>query len=247
MSSGIDEELYFSINTAANVGLFFIVVLPTLTLCLLCVLALLFAEGINWPMRVVLINVLAADITYWVALSILFPGFPARARKLTDEDFSCRVVFSLFIVSAIQKFSSVALYAIMVYIFIRFGSKKTKWYVIGPYIVISWILSIGNGLPPYFDQFGIINNNGFCKNTSTPLFTATVSTMIVAVITLFLVIVSFGALTLFYVKRDALLQDNVEIKKEIAKNLLYLTVTTVLSLLYNLIPASFPFIKAAAT
>lgn len=46
--TGIDLGAYFAANTAANTSIFAIIILPTLILCILCALALFFADGINW-------------------------------------------------------------------------------------------------------------------------------------------------------------------------------------------------------
>lgn len=61
--TGIDLELYFSINTAGYTFLFLLLALPLLVLSVLCLLALFFADDINWKMRVLLINIFAVDIT----------------------------------------------------------------------------------------------------------------------------------------------------------------------------------------
>ena len=44
--TGIDEDLYFAANTAFNIGLFFIDVLPTFVLCMLCVIALVLTKNL---------------------------------------------------------------------------------------------------------------------------------------------------------------------------------------------------------
>lgn len=43
--TGIDLGAYFAANTAANTSIFAIIILPTLILCILCALALFFADG----------------------------------------------------------------------------------------------------------------------------------------------------------------------------------------------------------
>ena len=92
--SGIDEDLYFSLNTTAGMGLLFIVILPALILCVLCVLALFFAKGINWVTKILLINIIASEISVWIGSSALFIGFPVRARNHTG-DFTLQTVPSL--------------------------------------------------------------------------------------------------------------------------------------------------------
>ena len=122
--TGVDLNLYFSINTAANLGLFFTVVLPTLILCVFLVAAFILAKEIRLEMCVMIINVLAAEIAYWVGFSVMFAGFPSRARVPGNGDYTCSAVISAFIVGSITKFTSIALYAVNVYILIRLGPKN---------------------------------------------------------------------------------------------------------------------------
>ena len=139
--TGIDEDEYFVISTVVNVSLFTILVLPPLILCLLCVVALLLATIINGKIILLLVNILAAEICNWISYSVFYLGFPARIADLPG-DYSCQFFTSAFVVVAIQKFTAAAIYAIMVYIFIKHGERKLKWYVVIPFIFGSWILVI---------------------------------------------------------------------------------------------------------
>ena len=240
--TGFDEHLYFSLNTAAGVGLFLIFVLPALILCVLCVLALFFARGINWPIKTLLINIFASEICVWVGISVLFLGFPGRMR--TDEAISCSVSFSAVITGSLLRFSGIALYAIMVYIFLKYGSEKLKWFVIIPYLVASWLVSFAISLVPFIGD-SRFEDNGFCDvNQDSIWFKVSVSLVYGGVVILFVIIIIFSLLTFFFAKKNSL-QDNTEIKKAVAKNLLYLNIVAILSFFYNLVPVSFPFIRAA--
>ena len=155
--TGVDPDLYYSINSSIQVGLFFLIALPALFLILLCVVALLFAKTINWPIRIVLIDIYTGEICYWLGLTVMFLGFPVRACIGNEDTFSCSVSTALFIVSSILKYSATALYAIIVYIFIKNGIQKVKLYAIILYISISWIASISISIIPYLDEFGLSN------------------------------------------------------------------------------------------
>lgn len=126
--TGAEKDLFFIVGTSVNLGLFFVFTLPALILCLLCVLALFFANGINWPMRVILINIFTVEICTWLSLALLLVRFPARDRIQIEGDFSCSVVISLFILTAVQRYSATALYAIMVFIFIKYGANMVHHY-----------------------------------------------------------------------------------------------------------------------
>ena len=240
--SGIDEEFYISINTAAHVSLFFFVALPTLILSTLCVVAMLFAEDINQNTKFLLINIFITDIVQWVALSILFLGFPMRARMQSDEYYSCSIAIGLLMACVLQKFSVLALSAITLYFFTRYGTSF-KW--IGGYTVLSTMVSIAVGLAPHFEDFGLYNNHGFCEgNTGAPLMRAVLYLMVLVVTGLFSIVITFNMLTYRYVEKSTLLQVPPGIKKEIVQNLRYLNVAVVLSLIFELLPASSPFIRA---
>ena len=240
--TGVDLDLYYSINSSIQVGLFFLIVLPALILILVCVVALLFAKTINWPIRIVLINIYAAEICYWLGVTVILLGFPVRARLNNEENFSCSVSFAIFFTSSPLKFSSTALYSIIVYIFIKYGIKKVKLYAIILYISISWIASIGFSIFVYFDQLEIINNNGFCDTNSNTNSLVGAIIFIVQAFILICVIIVFSLLTYCYVKRNTL-QDNVEVKKAIVKNLLYLAVNVIISVFTIFGPVLYHYIK----
>jgi hypothetical protein len=216
-----------SIDTAVNASLFFTTALPILMLCVLCVLALLFGEDFDWPMPVLLINIFAAEIIQWVALSMLYLQ---RAEIKSDEDYSCNTITSLFITGILQKFFVLTLSAITVYIFARYGIKM-KW--LPQYVITLWITCIALGSAPYFSSY---DSYGLCE-ISTPA--ALVKAILhLAAIGSFSAIIVFNMLTYLYVEKSTLLQNPPEVKKEISKGIRYLTVAAVLSLLSIISPAS---------
>ena len=237
--TGVDPDLYYSINSSIQVGLFFLIALPALILILLCVVALLFAKNINWPIRIVLIDIYTGEICYWLGISVISLGFPVRARIGNEETIFCSVSSGLFITSSILKFSATALYAIIVYIFIKYGIQKVKLYAIILYICISWIASISISIIPYLDEFGLSNNNGLCELNSNGI--ASIGATVMALIFICIIIV-FSLLTYCYVKKNTL-QDNVEVKKAIIKNLIYLAVSVIVSLICDVAPTLIPYIN----
>lgn len=167
--TGENEGLYLGINSAINAAIFSFTILPTLILCILCVMAMFFAKEVNWPMRVLIINILAAEVVYWVAAAFLILRFIPRAFIEDVDDTSCRISVGLAVTSTSLKFSAIMLYAIKVYLFIRYGTKRLKWQVIIPYITTSWIASFAAGIPPFF-LIDFLVNNGFCDSNSQSPF-----------------------------------------------------------------------------
>lgn len=238
--TGIDGGLYYSINSAVNVGLFFFAVLPTLILCLLCVLALFYADSINWKIRVLFINIFAGDICLWLALTILFLGYPVR--QITLSVFSCAVSFSLLIVTGLQKFMSTSLYAIAVYIFLKHGINRLKWYFIIPYLVISWIVSIAIASSVYVSGFSSFSD-AFCDIAQAPFSTVPIVSVQVLALIFLCIIIVFSILTYCYVKNN-ILEDDVEVKKAVTKIMLFLFILSLVSFFANVLPSSSLFIKA---
>ena len=91
--TGVDQELFFIGNTIANIGLFVITALPVIILCGVCVLALFFAKDINWPIRVLIINILSAEACTWLSLTLRFLAYAPRAR-LRGALVICKVVLN---------------------------------------------------------------------------------------------------------------------------------------------------------
>ena len=244
--TGIDVDLYFAVNTSVSILLFGLVVLPTLILCMLCVLALFLAKDLVWQMKAPLINIFAAEVCNWLALSLIFVGFPVRESLGLEADPACFVAISLAIVTAVQKMTATTLYAIMVYIFLKHSVRKFKWQVIVTCIAVSWVVSLGLSIFPYFPEFGSFNNNGFCEVEPGSVL-ATVSGLAVLLQGLIcvIIIITFTILTYCYTKKNAL-EDNTAVKKAIARNLQYLMISAIISYVFNTVPAFFPLIRAAA-
>lgn len=241
--TGIDESLYYSVNSAVNVGIFLFVVLPALLLCLLCVVALLFADSINWKIRVLIINTLAGEICLWLALTILFLGYPAR--QLVQNDFSCKLLLSMLFVTAMQKFMSTAFYAIAVYTFIKNGLGHLKWYLIIPYITISWMVSIAISSLAYVNGFSSFSDDvAFCDVSRAPLSIVPIATIQLIALIFLCIIIVFSLLTYCFVKKNTL-EDNVDVKKAVSKILFFFFIAAVISFVGSIIPSSFAFIKVA--
>lgn len=152
---------------------------------------------------------------------------------------------SFAFIGVVQEFSTVALYAVTVYIFLKYGAQKIKWHYIAQFLSLTWIVSIMFGLVPYFDAFGVSENYGFCDiNEKTPLFKGYVIVTMVDALILLSVIIGFSVLTYFLFRKNVV-QENVQVKKAIAKYLLYLNIAVVIAFISYLIPSTFSKIRAA--
>ena len=242
MALNLSEEalqVYFNANTAVSIALFMVMVLPSLLLCLLCELALLFATEINTKIRVLLINIFSAEVCNWFSYSVFYLGWPARF--LYDDDVLCKVYISSLRVVTIQKFTAGAMYAINVYIFIKHGDSK--WYTIIPFIVLSWLLSIATvGVIPYLDNFGAVNSGGFCRSDSKSVSYQVLISISIILAFIFLIIqLIFSIFVVVYVKRNAL-RGNTYVKRAVAILLGFVAVYSVLSFINGILPVVNPVI-----
>ena len=233
--SGVDLKLFFDANTAATISIFTFLVIPPFLLCLLCVLALVLAKDMNAKIRLLLINIFTAETLSSFSFFFIYLGWPARF--INEEGTSCKMLLSLNNLAGLLKFSGTSLYAVGVYVFIKHGDKKLKWYVIIPYIIVAWtVVILTVGLPPYLEGYRTQNVRGFCTANvfSAPYIGMAVSLTVGA--TIFLSIeLTFCILTVLYMKRNVL-GGNTSVKKAVAKVLGYMAVVSVLSFINSVLP-----------
>ena len=167
-----DGELksYLSVNAGISISLFLFVVLPPLIMCVACVVALVTGEGMSKKFRLLLINIFAAEICSWLGFAVFYLRWLDRFNYAKSE--LCKLFLSLDITSYIQKLTGSGVYAVAVCIFTKYGDAKLKWYIIIPYIVISWLLAAAAfGEIPYVHEYGVVNLNGFCTaNSNSSLY-----------------------------------------------------------------------------
>ena len=235
-SSEVDSTLIY-----VNLAIFFLVILPSLLLSLLCALALILPGVLNKKIRLLLLNILIADTINWFNFTGYYIGW-SIAHLIQTEDIACKICVSLFIVANVQKFTASTNYSLNVYIFIKCGEKKLKWYVVVPFAVASWIASVILGVTPFFDDSSVSSINGYCIINIDSLASKIASSFI---ITLALIFLSFqlvcSTLTIVYIKRNVL-EGNTAVKKAVAKILAYLSVASILSFIYTIIPIFSSFI-----
>ena len=98
---------------------------------------------------------------------------------------------------------------------------------------------------PIFDRSRIMASNGFCLSDPTSLiFRAALSVSLFLVVILLCVTNVFSFLTYCYAKKNVL-EENVEIKRAVARNLYYFTISSIFTLIYNGGPALSSPIKLA--
>ena len=235
-SSEVDSTLIY-----VNLVIFFLVILPSLFLSLLCALALILPGVLNKKIRLLLLNILIADIINFFSFNGYYLGW-SIAHLIQTEDIACKICASLFIVANVQKFTASANYSLNVYIFIKYGEKKLKWYVVGPFAVASWIASVILGVNPFFDDSSVSSIDGYCTLNIDSLGFKIASSFIITLALIFLIFqLVCNTLTIVYIKRNVL-EGDTAVKKAVAKILAYLSVASILSLIYTIVPIFSSFI-----
>ena len=97
--TGVDIQLYYDVNVALNVCFFIFLSLLPLLLCVLVILALVLAKTINIKIRVVLINIFAAEILGWIANAIFHLGWIVRLNH--NETISCKMFYTTFLAAGV--------------------------------------------------------------------------------------------------------------------------------------------------
>ena len=191
-------------------------------------MALLFAKAISLKMRAVIINIFAAEIVYSLGVTFLYLGYPIRAQNGKEDDISCLISGSFFSIGLNANLFATAFFAIMVYLFVKFGQKKLKWLIIAPFLVVSWIISIFLGLLFFANIFTInfVPINGFCVAVLEEMSALNLLVQVIRpleTIVCLIIVVTFSILTYWYVRGNAS-DENISVKKAIMRVLFYHTI-----------------------
>ena len=233
--TGIDLDIFNAVNSAGYVFIFTVVVLPSLSLCVLTAVALFLAHSINWPLRIALLNIFAGEITLWACYTVLYLGLPVRTY-IPSETVTCQIFISAAICAIVVSFSSIALYSIVVYIFIKYGVNKISLKVI---IGVIWVAALGVASAPCLSG-NTLTNLGFCNFNAGLIALFPLFVMVVSLV----LIITFSILTFHFMKENVL-EENVTVKRAVAKNLAYLAIAAVLYFLAFILPISFSYIREA--
>ncbi len=230
-ATGFSIELY----PGSLLVQFFFLTLPTIILCIIAVIAITKAQTTNWKFKIILINIFGTEIYFSAGMTLILLGF--RIRLLIDDNPTalvialCKITISTIIASGLAKILSIALYSVTTYFFIKTNIKKIKWYAIILPLIIIWVFSLGFSfraflVPAFIPRVFVYR--GFCSvdlenanvNATGFLVQLVVAWILDGGIGAF--ILTFLILTYCYIKKNTLASGD-EIKKAIAKNLIYLT------------------------
>ena len=243
LSFNISAELFLSINTGIEYGLFFILFLPTLLTILLGVVPLLFVKSYHWKLKVLLLNIFAGEACTWIGEAVMALGYPARLQSSPDDSLTCRISISFYVLSIVEVFAGVALYGIMVYLYFKYDEKKLKWKIIISCITAAWVTGLILASATYIPAYGMKNNFGLCEIKST-LYSACLSFLLIVMFGCFSVILFFSILTYRLFKTYQPPQDR-EAKKAFAKSLIYFAIASAVTFCFTIIPASFSALREA--
>ena len=160
--TGFKPYVFATFNSAIHIGVFLTLTVPKLVLNVLCIVALLFAKT-NRKIKVTLINIFAAETVFSIGLSVKYIGYPIRVSNVDASGISCDIRLGFLFTGYLTNATAITLYAITVYLFIKYGWKKVKMCVIALAIAVSWtvfsVIGIIMASPAVIVSF---NSNGFC-------------------------------------------------------------------------------------
>ena len=236
------RDIYNGYHLIPYLGL----VAPALVLSILTTLALLLAGDMNKKIRTLLINIFVAEIVLCLRLSANFLAYPIR--QLFDIGDTalvslCRFQVSVGIIAVLSKVGSITLYAVMVYVFIKFGIKKVKWFILAIPIVVIWVISVGfcitAAVRPRDTSDNAVVFEGFCLENleSDEVFESRRRQFLIQLIVGWMlqgvvcggIIITFSILTFHFMKKN-LAPTSEGPKRAIAKSLLFLSIDALLSI-----------------
>ena len=245
--TGIDIDLFFTVGSAVTGLLLCGIVIPTLILIVICVIAIINAKELCGQMKALLINIFAGEVCNWLSLAF----YCTQAIITTQLDLMvsilCGSFISLYFVATLQISSGTSLYAILVYMYLKYGLAKLKWKVIVAYIAVSWVVALAVSTLPYIPTYGwFVNDLGLCDlPRESVLHTSTSASAVALGFVHLVLIITFTVLTYCYIKKHTV-EDSVEVKKAVAKTLQYLMVSAIISFIYT-IPSALPNIRSSNT
>ena len=230
----VNENTFLAANAAIHVLFFVILTLPTVILCGLAITALLPASTINWQMRASLLNIFVAEIVSSIAMGVSLLGYSVRALSDGINDIAvCRLVITLFIAVSCTKITSITLYAIMAYLFVKYDGKKLKWRFVLLCMLITWIFSISLGILHIGNLENVLEDSSFCVSTLSSVFAAALILAGLVTLSCAVVATTMAILAKCYVYHYPMDED-FELKGAIANSSFFLAFGMVLSAAVNL-------------
>ena len=116
-----------------------------------------------------------------------------------------------------------------------------------PYIVVSWLVALGFSVIPYLPGF-IANNAismiGLCTSNTRFFLFRTVSPVILVLYFLCLcVTITFSVLSYLFFKRNTIEGGNADVKKAVAKTLIYFLVVAIVAFVSTVLPLVYSRIR----
>ena len=152
----------------------------------------------------------------------------------------------IFMVSAgfLSSLWAIALLSIGVYIFIKYGSAKLKWYILVPALVVSWTLSILFASLNFIDSDFVFlpMGEGFCSISFQSFWYYPMLSIIWSFEGVLLSVIFIFSILTFHFVRKHTIEENAEIKKAIVRVLLFFFIGCFLNAVSYLVPSLTPLL-----
>ena len=241
-STGTDSGLFSTVHSSVHLVLFLFITLPSIILVAVCIVALLMAKTIKLKMKVTIINIFAAETIASLGLAVLYIGYPIRVTGNDASAISCRIGAALIAIGFNADLLAIALYAVAVYIFMKYNIRKLKWYVIVTVITTSWVICFIMGVVVGSTMDAAVDN-GFCVPsdqtvaTESSAFLAINALLMLGCVTVLITLV----ILILYHARQNIADGNTRTKRAITKILWYHSAKTFVFLLQYALTGILPF------
>ena len=187
------------------VVLYVISYLPNKILGGVYLVALLRAKRIDSKMKAILINNFVPDLLISISGFGFYALHPYRAYSAIDRSQSCSISFITIFIGQLSNTLAPPLFAVAVYVFVKYNIKKLKWSVIICYIVVSWSISLIGVVPLAVDYEDVIIVDGFCEYSPDSLADYIPFTLyVLGLVFCICVTILFDILNYCYVKSNSL-------------------------------------------
>ena len=171
------------------------------------------AVKINKKIRLLLVNLLAAETCKGMVYTVFHWARPVMI---------CKLSFSFFNVAPTQALLASTMLVMSVYFNLKHGESKLMWSMVTPPVAVSWI--VATVVTATIFAVDELKTNGFCTATpDTTQYYGYMTTLVVIALILMSIQLVYSILAILHIKQNPS-QEDIEEKKAVAKSLGYFVV-----------------------
>ncbi len=189
-------KTYFSITVSA------VFLIPAIILYSVNIVLIIIAKNLRWQLKVVLLNLCAGNICSLVSKTFSNLGI---ITYLITSDIGCSTRLALSITGTLASQSGVAIYSIVLCIFIKYDKDRIKWHYVIISLSLSWTVYILFSFLSYGDFMKIRLGDDFCETQYPSFYPALIGNVLIIQIA-FLII--FSSIIFHYLLKNPLDEED---------------------------------------